>query len=143
MVVCGSLLLGYQASVWTHSPPTVWVEVLLLGRQLSARDRRDPLVVLPVQLASLFGNRPAACGARRPGRQLLGRWKGPIMRWDPDTGGKMSGVAKQRPEIQSNHAQIDRCHCARNARRHLATSLKNEVCKKMVKGPVGLSGPYG
>ncbi|KAI9534139.1 hypothetical protein NQZ68_016857, partial [Dissostichus eleginoides] len=34
----------------------------------------------------------------------------------------MSGVAKQRPEIQINHAQIDRCHCARNARRHLATS---------------------
>ncbi|KAI9538423.1 hypothetical protein NQZ68_014167 [Dissostichus eleginoides] len=92
MVVCGSLLLGYQASVWTRSPPTVWVEVLLLGRQPSARDRRDPLVVLAVQLASLFGNRPAACGARRPGRQL--------------SGGKMSGVAKQRPEIQSNHAQM-------------------------------------
>ncbi|KAI9537874.1 hypothetical protein NQZ68_020856 [Dissostichus eleginoides] len=72
------------ASVWTRSPPTVWVEVLLLGRQPSARDRRDPLVVLAVQLASLFGNRPAACGARRPGRQLSGRLK---RRRDPDTGG--------------------------------------------------------
>ncbi|KAI9543619.1 hypothetical protein NQZ68_008666 [Dissostichus eleginoides] len=98
-------LLELVASVWTRSPPTVWVEVLLLGRQPSARGRRDPLVVL----ASLFGNRPAVCGARRPGRQLSGRWK---RRRDPDTGGKMSGVAKQRPEIQSNHAQIDRCHCA-------------------------------
>nr|XP_033939970.1 odorant receptor 131-2-like [Pseudochaenichthys georgianus] len=84
------------ASVWTRSPPTVWVEALLIGRQPSARDRRDPLVVL----ASLFGNWPVACGARQPGRQLSGRWK---RRRDPDTGGKRSGVAKQRPEIQSNH----------------------------------------
>ncbi|KAI9534140.1 hypothetical protein NQZ68_016858 [Dissostichus eleginoides] len=51
------------ASVWTRSPPTVWVEVLLLGRQPSARDRRDPLVVLAVQLASLFVNRPAVDGS--------------------------------------------------------------------------------
>ncbi|KAI9517107.1 hypothetical protein NQZ68_008362 [Dissostichus eleginoides] len=43
----------------------VWVEVLLLGRQPSARDRRDPLVVLAVQLASLFGSRLMACGAQR------------------------------------------------------------------------------
>ncbi|KAI9536944.1 hypothetical protein NQZ68_029072 [Dissostichus eleginoides] len=65
MVVCGSLLLGYQASVWTCSPPTVWVEVLLLGRQPSARDRRDPLVVLAVQLAGRrcveLGGRAASC----------------------------------------------------------------------------------
>ncbi|KAF3845855.1 hypothetical protein F7725_002933 [Dissostichus mawsoni] len=97
MVVCGSLLLGYQASVWTRSPPTVCVEVLLLGRQPSAQDRRDPLVVLAVQLASLFGKRPAACGARRPGRQLSGRWK---RRRDPDTALFDEDVLRSAAEAQ-------------------------------------------
>ncbi|KAI9544376.1 hypothetical protein NQZ68_001249 [Dissostichus eleginoides] len=74
MVVCGSLLLGYQPSARTCSPPMVWIEVLLLGRLPSARDRRDPLVVLAVQLASLlflFGFKPAE---ERRNRKFVVMW---------------------------------------------------------------------
>ncbi|KAF3841587.1 hypothetical protein F7725_007449 [Dissostichus mawsoni] len=72
----------------------VWVEVLLLGRQPSARDRRDPLVVLSVQLASLFGSRLMACGAQQLGRQPSGRWK---RRRDPDTE-SLPGVPDESPK---------------------------------------------